>query len=60
MFSQSRWPASAFWASRILVLVRPAWATALRTELLKVASAVVFAQLASAFHTPHPPVLWRV
>ena len=44
----------------IFTFERPVCAAAFLTALLIVGSAVLLAQLASAFQKPQPPVLWRV
>ena len=60
MLSQSRRPLNAEDRSSVLALVIPAVPTAPVTVLLIVGSAVAFAQSASAFQKPQPPVLCRV
>ena len=60
MFSQSRRPLNAEARLRVREFVMPAWAIAPVTALLIVGSAVAFAQLASAFQKPQPPVDCRV
>ena len=60
VFSHSRRPLNVAWSSRTLTFVRPVCAAPFFTALLIVGSAVLFAQLASLFQKPQPPVFWRV
>jgi hypothetical protein len=60
VFSHRRRPTSAALSSSVTRFVKPVCAAPLRTELLMVGTAKLFAQSASRFQMPQPPIDWRV